>query len=407
MLSYSASRTDGNVTVTDLFWSAFNGKDTPMGAMSAGDKIYLANSTGVCGMVHGYGYDFANPQITTSALGTVEQALAAPSGTSVLITRSAKLTLPTAAGWYKLCYYRSQKTATISTSGGTPVPYVRDGWYHIMNNGPLETGGGTPFFVTALLGTSLGSDFVKLNQRSTAVIVARFSGSLSSPHSQDYRKATPRTTLGTLVPGQEARFRLDIHAATYYGFNATGTGNTRLRIIAAYPGRAASGTAQRCQSYADADVWAEFGALQIVSYGWARRIAYKALVTFTVPPFPWRACVHWVVVVSDGSKLTLTNSSYEKGTTDSTWRELHNMQGIVMAVNTTARYVWSSAPAMHTGDYAAIRIFQNGYSHPMRLAYNFASHIDGDLVKILAWYDNEWGYCSTLLQHVLKARAMF
>jgi len=27
--------------------------------------------------------------------------------------------------------------------------------------------------------------------------------------------------------------------------------------------------------------------------------------------------------------------------------------------------------------------------------------IDGDLVKVLAWYDNEWGYVSTLLKHVL------
>lgn len=28
--------------------------------------------------------------------------------------------------------------------------------------------------------------------------------------------------------------------------------------------------------------------------------------------------------------------------------------------------------------------------------------VDGDLVKILAWYDNEWGYSNTLLEHVLK-----
>lgn len=28
--------------------------------------------------------------------------------------------------------------------------------------------------------------------------------------------------------------------------------------------------------------------------------------------------------------------------------------------------------------------------------------IDGDLVKVLAWYDNEWGYVTTLVQHVLK-----
>jgi glyceraldehyde 3-phosphate dehydrogenase len=27
--------------------------------------------------------------------------------------------------------------------------------------------------------------------------------------------------------------------------------------------------------------------------------------------------------------------------------------------------------------------------------------IDGDLVKVLAWYDNEWGYVTTLVQHVL------
>jgi len=29
--------------------------------------------------------------------------------------------------------------------------------------------------------------------------------------------------------------------------------------------------------------------------------------------------------------------------------------------------------------------------------------IDGDLVKILSWYDNEWGYVTTLVGHVLKA----
>lgn len=29
--------------------------------------------------------------------------------------------------------------------------------------------------------------------------------------------------------------------------------------------------------------------------------------------------------------------------------------------------------------------------------------IDGDLVKILSWYDNEYGYVTTLLRHVLKA----
>ena len=34
---------------------------------------------------------------------------------------------------------------------------------------------------------------------------------------------------------------------------------------------------------------------------------------------------------------------------------------------------------------------------------NFTKVIDGDLVKVLAWYDNEWGYSATLVEHVIKA----
>lgn len=33
----------------------------------------------------------------------------------------------------------------------------------------------------------------------------------------------------------------------------------------------------------------------------------------------------------------------------------------------------------------------------------FTKVIDGDLVKVLSWYDNEWGYVATLVRHVLKA----
>ncbi len=32
--------------------------------------------------------------------------------------------------------------------------------------------------------------------------------------------------------------------------------------------------------------------------------------------------------------------------------------------------------------------------------------IDGDLVKVMAWYDNEWGYCAMLLRHVLEVSAL-
>ncbi len=34
---------------------------------------------------------------------------------------------------------------------------------------------------------------------------------------------------------------------------------------------------------------------------------------------------------------------------------------------------------------------------------SFTRVIDGDLVKVLIWYENEWGYCSILIKHVLKA----
>ncbi len=32
---------------------------------------------------------------------------------------------------------------------------------------------------------------------------------------------------------------------------------------------------------------------------------------------------------------------------------------------------------------------------------SFTKVVDGDLVKILVWYDNEWAYCVTLLEHVI------
>ncbi|MBI5421374.1 MAG: type I glyceraldehyde-3-phosphate dehydrogenase [Parcubacteria group bacterium] len=44
-----------------------------------------------------------------------------------------------------------------------------------------------------------------------------------------------------------------------------------------------------------------------------------------------------------------------------------------------------------------------GESYGAIVDLQFTKVIDGDLVKILSWYDNEWGYASTLVQHVLKA----
>jgi len=36
---------------------------------------------------------------------------------------------------------------------------------------------------------------------------------------------------------------------------------------------------------------------------------------------------------------------------------------------------------------------------------SFTKVVDGDLVKVLSWYDNEWGYVATLLMHAMKALA--
>jgi len=33
---------------------------------------------------------------------------------------------------------------------------------------------------------------------------------------------------------------------------------------------------------------------------------------------------------------------------------------------------------------------------------NFTKVVEGDLVKVLSWYDNEWGYVATLVRHVMK-----
>ncbi len=44
-----------------------------------------------------------------------------------------------------------------------------------------------------------------------------------------------------------------------------------------------------------------------------------------------------------------------------------------------------------------------GMSAASMVDLQYTKVIDGDLVKVLAWYDNEWGYVTTLVQHVIKA----
>lgn len=44
-----------------------------------------------------------------------------------------------------------------------------------------------------------------------------------------------------------------------------------------------------------------------------------------------------------------------------------------------------------------------GESYGAIIDLSFTKVVDGDLVKVLSWYDNEWGYVSTLIQHVALA----
>ncbi|HEY4523587.1 MAG TPA: type I glyceraldehyde-3-phosphate dehydrogenase [Candidatus Paceibacterota bacterium] len=43
-----------------------------------------------------------------------------------------------------------------------------------------------------------------------------------------------------------------------------------------------------------------------------------------------------------------------------------------------------------------------GTSYGAIVDAQFTKVVDGDLVKVLSWYDNEWGYVSTLVKHVLR-----
>ena len=41
-----------------------------------------------------------------------------------------------------------------------------------------------------------------------------------------------------------------------------------------------------------------------------------------------------------------------------------------------------------------------GESYGSIVDLGFTKVIDGDLVKIFAWYDNEWGYAAMLIKHI-------
>ena len=44
-----------------------------------------------------------------------------------------------------------------------------------------------------------------------------------------------------------------------------------------------------------------------------------------------------------------------------------------------------------------------GESYGVVVDLRLTKVMDGDLVKVMGWYDNEWGYVTTLVKHVIKA----
>eukprot|EP00759_Apiculatamorpha_spiralis_P009402 PhF_6_TR15995/c0_g1_i1/m.25119 len=148
-LSFAYTKSTGNFTVTDLFSTQYNSKETAMGSVNSNDKIYIVNSTDACGLAHGFAWDPKAPTATTSLSNNIDNAPKALIGTSN-VSQQTGLTLPTNAGWYKLCYRRTAtKTMATASTDTTPQPYTPVNWYQINNAGELTDGGNTPFFVTA------------------------------------------------------------------------------------------------------------------------------------------------------------------------------------------------------------------------------------------------------------------
>jgi len=62
---------------------------------------------------------------------------------------------------------------------------------------------------------------------------------------------------------------------------------------------------------------------------------------------------------------------------------------------------WKNIMKVVDGQIVSSDILGEPYGAIVDLA--FTRVVDGDLVKVLSWYDNEYGYASTLLEHVRKA----
>lgn len=62
---------------------------------------------------------------------------------------------------------------------------------------------------------------------------------------------------------------------------------------------------------------------------------------------------------------------------------------------------WKGVLGVTTDQIVSSDIIGLEYASMVDLAYTKV--LDGDFVKVLSWYDNEWGYVTTLVKHVIKA----
>lgn len=68
----------------------------------------------------------------------------------------------------------------------------------------------------------------------------------------------------------------------------------------------------------------------------------------------------------------------------------------------TAEKQWQGILSVSEEPLVSSDIIKNPHGSIVDLAMTRV--VDGDLVKVMAWYDNEWGYASMLLKHVLAVK---
>jgi len=131
-------------------------------------------------------------------------------------------------------------------------------------------------------------------------------------------------------------------------FNITGPSAVRVRIVPAFPSRASSGIEVPC--FKQTDVWQESWGMSARSTAWGRELAFSGYVTFTAPPFPWKACF------KDTTDKNSTRKGMTRGmdTESTNWLEFDHTIGVQYVRDPL--YVWQGASSMQVGDFAAIRV---------------------------------------------------